>query len=63
MDQVNAHLVTAHISAVPAMVKVLYTQEVKLGIFNVALSVVVQVFARHAMYLEEVVDMEAARLV
>jgi hypothetical protein len=45
------------------MVKVLYTQEVKLGTTSVALNVVVPAFARHAMFPEEVVDMEAVRQV
>ena len=43
------------------MVKVLYTQEVRLGITSVALNVVVQAFAKLAMFQKEVVDMEADR--
>ena len=45
------------------MVKVLYTQEVKLGISSDVLNVVVPVFAKLAMFLKEVAGMEAARLV
>ena len=63
MDQANVLLVMAHINAEPAMAKVLYTQEVKLGTTSVALNVVVPAFARHAMFPEEVVDMEAVRQV
>ena len=45
------------------MVKVLYTQEVKLGISSDVLNVVVPVFAKLAMFLKEVVDMEVDRQV
>lgn len=59
----NVLLVTAHINAMPAMVKVLYTQEVKLGTTSAVLNVVVPVFAEHVIFPEEVVDMEAVRQV
>jgi hypothetical protein len=63
IDPANVLLVTVHINAEPAMAKVLFIQEVKLGIISVVLNAVVPAFARHAMFPEEVVDMEAVRQV
>ena len=63
ISQENVPLVTAHINAEPAMAKVLYTQEAKLGISSDVLNVVVLAFAKLAMFLKEVAGMEAARLV
>ena len=57
----NVHLVTVLINAEPAMVKVLYTQEVRLGISNAVLNVVVPAFAKLAMFPKEVAGMEADR--